>query len=151
MIKNKITAKSIINILIALFFLVCVIAPLISMLSRITPTGFKEVLHSAQFTSAVQNSITTAFVATIISIVLALMAAWALERTSIKLKAFFSMLFVLPMLIPSISHAFGLVALFGANGLVTNLLHLQGSICYSKYMYRDILPHRLPFQSQHRG
>lgn len=43
-------------------------------------------------------------------------------------KALFSILFVLPMLIPSISHALGLVTLFGRNGLLTNLFHMEWSI-----------------------
>ena len=126
--KRKKTTKIVINISIALFFIVCVIAPILSMLRRITPSGLKKVIASAQFSSAVVNSITTSLTATLISIVLALLAAWCLERTTIKGKAVFSMVFIVPMLIPSISHAFGLVALFGANGLVTNALSIKGNI-----------------------
>lgn len=126
--KRKIHVKTIVNICIALFFLVCVVAPLISMLCRITPNGFREIVKSPQFIPAVYNSVTTAFVATMISLILSLGAALCLERTTIKLKAFFSTIFVVPMLIPSISHAFGLVSLLGANGLLTNLLSLEGNI-----------------------
>ena len=122
------TSKLIINICIALFFIICVIAPIVSMLCRITPSGFASMVSSPQFLSAVINSVSTALVATIISLILAILAAWCIRRTDIKLKSLFGMIFVIPMLIPSISHAFGLVALFGANGLLTNLLHLNGSI-----------------------
>lgn len=125
---NKNTSKYIINICIALFFVVCVIAPIISMLCRITPSGFKAVMESPQFGPALLNSIMTALAATPLSLTLALLSAWCIHRTDIRHKALFSMIFVLPMLIPSISHAFGLVALFGANGIITNLLHLDGSI-----------------------
>lgn len=75
------------------------------------------------------------FGTTLISMTLALAAAWCLERTAIRLKGVFSLVFVIPMLIPSISHAFGLVALFGANGLLTNLLGLDSSI----YGFRGIV------------
>lgn len=122
------TSKLIINICIALFFIICVIAPIVSMLCRITPSGFSSMVSSPQFLPAVKNSISTALVATVISLILAILAAWCIRRTDIKLKSLFGMIFVIPMLIPSISHAFGLVALFGANGLLTNLLHLNGSI-----------------------
>ncbi len=74
--------------------------------------------------------------------VLALLAAFAIERSSIKCKPLFTILFTMPMLIPSISHAFGIVQLFGNNGLITRLLGLEngaygfvgivlGSIAYS--------------------
>lgn len=124
----KIPAKLIIQICIALFFIFCVILPIFSMLIRITPEGFREMVHSKQFLPAVRNSVMTALAATLITLLLSLAAAWCLERTAIRGRAVFSTLFVIPMLIPSISHAFGLVSLFGQNGFLTNLLHLKGSI-----------------------
>lgn len=126
--KKKFPAKIIIQVCIVLFFIFCVILPIVSMFFRITPEGFTKLVQSKQFLPAVKNSLLTGLTATVISLILALAAAWCLERTPIRGRAFFGMLFVLPMLIPSISHAFGLVALFGANGLITNLLKLKGSI-----------------------
>lgn len=125
---KKRKSSIVINICIALFFGICVIAPIVSMLLRITPEGFSSVVHSEQFSSAVVNSVSTALVAAVISMVLAIAAAWCLERTTIKLKAFFSVVFMVPMLIPSISHAFGLVALLGTNGIITNMFHLNFNI-----------------------
>ena len=55
-------------------------------------------------------------------------AAWCVERTRLPGKNLFSLLFVAPMLIPSMSHAFGLIALFGTNGLITRLLHVRTAI-----------------------
>ena len=126
--RNILSGKSVIKICITLFFVFCLILPIISMLCRITPEGIDRVIHSKQFLPALKNSFTTGLTATIISLVLAMAAAWCLERTRIRGKAIFGMLFVIPMLIPSISHAFGLVALFGANGLLTNLLDLDTAI-----------------------
>ena len=122
------TRRRIIYASISLFFAVTVIIPIVSMLSRISKGGLVSVLSSAQFKSATINSVYTAIIATVISLTIALVAAWCLERTAIKFKELFAIVFVVPMLIPSISHAFGLVALFGANGLVTNLLNLEGGI-----------------------
>ena len=85
-------------------------------------------ISSEQFSNALVNSITTALAATLISLLLALAAAFSLERSSIRFKAIFSVIFMMPMLIPSISHAFGLVALFGNNGLITNMINLDSSI-----------------------
>lgn len=110
------------------FFAFFVIAPIVSMLCRMTPDGMRSVFESPQFWPAVRNSLLTALVATVVSILLAFGAAWALARTHMRGREFFGLLFIVPMLIPSISHAFGLVALFGSNGLFTNLLHLKGNI-----------------------
>ncbi len=155
--------KYIPHICFALFFVVCVIAPVISMFCNITADGFRELVSSSQFGPAVGNSLLTALVAAIFSVVLASMAAYCLERTKIKCKSLFSILFAVPMLIPSISHAFGLVALFGRNGMVTNWFHATsyiygfwgivfGSLLYSFPVaflmissimrYEDGLPHK---------
>lgn len=120
--------STIINVCIALFFGLCVIAPILSMLVRITAKGFRQVVTSPQFVPAVWNSASTAFVAAVISLLLALLAAWCVERMAIRGKTIFSTLFLVPMLIPSISHALGLVALFGKNGILTNFLRLKGNI-----------------------
>ena len=140
--KKRFKTRTIVFVCIFLFLAFSILCPIVSMLARITPDGLSEMFSSPQFTSAIANSLTTALVATIISAALALAIAWAMERTDIRLKAFFSVAFVVPMLIPSISHAFGLVALLGRNGLVTKLLGLDitiygfwgiviGSIMYS--------------------
>lgn len=118
----------IINLSIAAFFCVCVILPICSMFTRITPKAFDVLIHSVQFGTAVQNSLKTSTASTLISITLALAAAWCLERTAIRFKSVFGMVFVIPMLIPSISHAFGLVTLFGTNGLLTNFFGLNSGI-----------------------
>ncbi len=112
----------------AVMFIAGLFAPLGSLFMRITPEGFSQVVHSPQFEAALWNSITTGLIATIISVTLGLAAAWSLERTAIRAKNFFAITFGVPMLIPSISHSFGLVALFGANGWLTNLFHWDFSI-----------------------
>ena len=111
-----------------LIFAVGVFAPLSSLFLRMTPESFAQVMNSPQFSNALWNSISTGLIATIIALTLALTAAWSLERTAIRGKNFFTVIFGVPMLIPSISHSFGLVALFGANGWLTNLFALDVNI-----------------------
>ena len=112
----------------AVMFIAGLFAPLGSLFMRITPEGFAQVIHSPQFSVALRNSISTGLIATIISVALGLAAAWSLERTAIRAKNFFAITFGVPMLIPSISHSFGLVALFGANGWLTNIFRWDFSI-----------------------
>ena len=70
------------------------------------------------------------------------MLAFALNRSRIRGKSLFIVLFTVPMLIPSISHGTGLVLLLGDNGILTNLLGVNiglygytgivmGSVLYS--------------------
>ncbi len=114
--KQRITVKIIIRVCLLLFFATVIVAPIIAMFLRITPESFKELTSSSQFKPALMNSLTTTLTATVISVFLAICASFAVCRTDIKGKNFFAMLFTLPMLIPSISHAYGLKALFGVNG-----------------------------------
>ena len=116
MMKRKNISQIIIQICVTLFFAVTIAAPIITMFTRITGEGFRSLTSSSRFVPAVINSVTTALTATIISMVLAICAAFSLRRTGIRGKSAFAMLFTVPMLIPSISHAYGLKALFGVNG-----------------------------------
>lgn len=115
-------------ICVAAIFFAGIFAPLGSLFLRITPFGFAQVIHSPQFSSALWNTISTGLIATIISLALALAAAWTLERTAIEHKNFFVIIFGVPMLIPSISHSFGLVALLGTNGWLTNIFQWDFNI-----------------------
>ena len=130
MTRRRNIARLTIRVSLILFFLAVVICPILSMFLRITPSGFRALVSSRDFVPAIVNSITTGLSATLISTALALGAAFALSRTDIKGKGVFSTLFVLPMLIPSISHAYGLKALIGANGsgILSRLLGLDLSI-----------------------
>jgi len=108
-------------------FLCAVFLPVISMLCRISWKGIADIYASSQFMPAVKNSLGSSLIGAAITLFLALLSAFCIERTNIKAKIFFTLVFTLPMLIPSISHAFGLVALFGANGAITRWLGLSGS------------------------
>jgi iron(III) transport system permease protein len=51
-----------------------------------------------------------------------------MRRSNIRCKNFFAALFMLPILIPSMSHGMGLILLFGVNGVITNALGITGNI-----------------------
>ena len=63
------------------------------------------------------NSFLSSLVTTIVSVSIALLLAWCVNRSNIRHKGVWSVIFTLPMLIPSISHGMGLTLLFGDNGL----------------------------------
>ena len=126
----------------AVFFLFSVILPVGRMLFGLADTDIGKVFSGEKFQKALLNSVTVSLTATLISLLLAAALAFCIARTSIRGKAFFKTILVLPMLLPSISHGMGLIILFGANGILTRLFGLStglygfwgivaGSVMYS--------------------
>lgn len=131
-----------VKLLLLAYLLATVVYPLLPLLGTITAQDVRRVLTSPQFLPMLGNSLLTTTLATGISVTLAFALAFALNRSGIRFKSGFVMLFTLPMLIPSISHGMGLVLLLGDNGLLTNLLGwnvglygckgiVMGSVLYS--------------------
>lgn len=121
--------------LLIAYLLVSVVLPIIYLFSSIRGNNITEVFTSAQFFPMLKNSVITTVIATAISVVLSFFLAYMINRSNIKFKSFFVVLFTIPMLIPSISHGMGLVFLFGDNGIVTNLLGLNIGL----YGYKGIV------------
>ena len=121
--------------LLLAYLLVSIALPIVYLFSSIRGQHINDVLTSAQFLPMLKNSVITTVIATVISIVLSFSLAFMLNRSNIKFKSFFVVLFTIPMLIPSISHGMGLVFLFGDNGIVTNLLGLNIGL----YGYKGIV------------
>ena len=125
------------GVVLALF----VLMPLVTMLCHIDANAWNTVFEGGQFWKAFGNSLATTAAATVISVLLAFVLAWAISRTNVKCKGLFSTVLVLPMLIPSISHGLGLINLYGNNGLFTRLFnttsHLYGyfGIIYGSVLY----------------
>lgn len=116
------------KILIACFFIVAVIFPLCAMLFNLASANIFEILSDPTTLTAIGRSVSVSVTATIISVFLAFVVAWCMNRTDIKLKGLFNILLTLPMLIPSISHGMGLIILFGSNGKLTNFFGFEEGI-----------------------
>ena len=116
------------KLMIGLFFVLSVILPIIIMIISIGDVDILRLLKSTQFIEALKNSLSTTITASIISVSLAFLLSVSILRTNIKHKNIFFVLLTLPMLIPSISHGMGLIILFGANGVITNLFSLSSNI-----------------------
>lgn len=108
--------------LLLIYLLITVVLPIGRLFGTIRGTDAAAVFSSAQFFPMLKNSLVTTVLATAVSVVLSFLLAFLLNRSRIRFKSVFVVLFTLPMLIPSISHGQGLVLLFGDNGLITNLL-----------------------------
>ncbi len=117
-----------VKIIVIAILVLLVILPLVSMFSQMTGGDFEAVVGSPVFLEALVNSLALSGVATVISVLLAMLLAFCVVRTGVRLKGMWSVILTLPMLIPSISHGMGLIILFGGNGILTNLFGLEGSI-----------------------
>lgn len=118
------------KLLMGLFLAVHILCPLLALVSHISAADIREVIFSVQFRPMLWNSFLSSLIATIVSLSGALLLAWCVNRTNIRQKGILSVIFTLPMLIPSISHGIGLTLLFGDNGFFTNItginIHLYG-------------------------
>lgn len=114
--------------ILACFFLIAVIFPLARMLVNLGGANVREILSRQQTVDAIIRSVKVSLTAAFLSVTLAGIAAWCVNRTGVRLKALFNILLIVPMLIPSISHGTGLVILLGSNGIITRLLGLSNDI-----------------------
>ena len=116
------------RIVLAVFFLVAAVLPLLGMFSQLASPGASAVFGTEQFRIACLNSIGVSLTSTVISLVLALAMSWVLCRTNIRAKSAIAVIMTLPMLIPSLALGMGLVFLLGSNGIITNALGLDFSL-----------------------
>jgi len=122
------TFKLSIYIFISLFLLVSFVYPLVSVIINVEWSGFASLIKQDLFKQSLVNSVIVSGISTILSVFIAYLLAYAINRTKIKFKKLLTIIFTLPMLIPSISHGLGLINLFGNNGILTKMLGIDFNI-----------------------
>jgi len=138
--KNK--SFSLLKYILLIYLSITILVPILKLFSTIKVSHITNLFTSPQFWPMLKNSLITTIIATIISVTISFLLAFALNRSRIRFKSIWVVLFTLPMLIPSISHGMGLVLLFGDNGILTNMLGINielygyigiimGSVIYS--------------------
>lgn len=125
----RLSGMSAARILLAVFFAVAVIVPVVALLLHLaSPGALGGVFSTPALGTALGNSVVSALLGTALSVALALAAALTLTRTNVPFRNVWAIVLTLPMLIPSIAHGMGLVYLFGSNGIVTNFLGTSWNI-----------------------
>lgn len=125
------------TVFLLVFYGLMIVYPFICLCTNIESGSLDELLNSEQFLLSLKNSLVVSSISTLISLIIAYILAFTLNRTNIKHKAFLAVLFTLPMLIPSVSHGIGFINLFGNNGLICDLDIfgikgiIMGSVMYS--------------------
>ena len=128
------------GILVSLFLIVSVLIPISKLFIYVKWETLGKLVTSNAFKNALNNSLIVTSISTVLSIIIAYVIAYTLNRVDIKFKKFFKLVFVFPMLIPSVSHGLGLINLFGTNGIISRYFDFNiigpvgiiiGSIMYS--------------------
>lgn len=109
-------------------FAVTLAGPLYSLFSKafLSKTGdfvwfqnYVDYFKSPSLTTSIFNTIDISIWSTIFSMLLGFGFAYALTRTRIKGKSFFKYMALIPIFIPTVVHALGLVYIFGKQGILT--------------------------------
>jgi iron(III) transport system permease protein len=113
--------------------LALVLYPIYSILveSVRSPEGFTLARYQRFFTSTyflhtLYNTLLVSGIATLLSIFLGFVFAYAVIRTNVPLKAFFTAVVLVPMLLPAFLIAFALILLLGRNGVVNRFMYSVG-------------------------
>jgi spermidine/putrescine transport system permease protein len=103
---------------------------------------FCELSKNREVTNAAKNTLTIAFIATIVSTIIGTMAALALQRYNFRLKAFSQVSLYIPIVIPEIVMGIGILILFSqVFGYVNNLFGLKGDARLSLGLGTVIVSH----------
>ncbi|MCL2033310.1 MAG: putative 2-aminoethylphosphonate ABC transporter permease subunit [Oscillospiraceae bacterium] len=114
-----------------LVFTIVLVFPLLSLFSKAFLSradefvGFQNYITyfgSPMLRASILNTIDISLWATMFSASLGFLYAYALTRTRIKGKVFFKYIALIPIFIPTVVHAIGLIYLFGRQGIVTGIL-----------------------------
>jgi ABC-type spermidine/putrescine transport system permease subunit II len=103
---------------------------------------FCELSKNRDVGSAARNTLTVAFVATIVSTIIGTMAALALQRYDFKIKPFSQLSLYIPIVIPEIVMGIGILTLFSQLfGIINNALGLNGAARLSLGLGTVIVSH----------
>ena len=110
--------------LLAILFLFLVL-PLIVMLCKANSNDYRYIFTHEKLLGAILNSLAYSLIGAFISVVLATLVAYLLNRSSIKGKKWYVLVLTLSMLIPTLSIGLGIRNLFGEGGLLDLLFNCK--------------------------
>src|SRR5207253_2933383 len=94
----------------------------------LTLANYEAFFSSSRLARILVNSLAVATVSTALTVLIALVLAYAVTRTTIRGKRFVSLMALLPLISPPFLVSLAFILLFGRNGLVTHGLGLDWSI-----------------------
>lgn len=120
--------REILTWFILIFLLVAIVFPLGLLLTKsfennsgefIGLSNFKEYFSNKNLLISLKNTFTISIASSVISLVLAFIYAYGVQRTTIRFKNIFKYIALMPLFAPTMMHGISLVYLFGRKGAVT--------------------------------
>lgn len=120
--------REILTWFILIFLIVAIVFPLGLLLTKsfennsgefIGLSNFKEYFSNKNLLISLKNTFTISIASSVISLVLAFIYAYGVQRTTIRFKNIFKYIALMPLFAPTIMHGISLVYLFGRKGAVT--------------------------------
>lgn len=120
--------REILTWFILIFLIVAIVFPLGLLLTKsfennsgefIGLSNFKEYFSNKNLLISLKNTFTISIASSVISLVLAFVYAYGVQRTTIKFKNIFKYIALMPLFAPTMMHGISLVYLFGRKGAVT--------------------------------
>jgi len=102
--------------------------------------NYKRYFNTPSLSNSIWNTISVSLVTTCFSTLLGFLYAYGITRTLMPGKTFFRYIALLPIFIPTVVHALGLVYIFGRQGIITRLgpdisLYGRNGIIISEIIY----------------
>lgn len=120
--------REILTWFILIFLIVAIVFPLGLLLTKsfennsgefIGLSNFKEYFSNKNLLISLKNTFTITIASSVISLVLAFIYAYGVQRTTIRFKNIFKYIALMPLFAPTMMHGISLVYLFGRKGTVT--------------------------------
>lgn len=120
--------REILTWFILIFLIVAIVFPLGLLLTKsfennsgefIGLSNFKEYFSNKNLLISLKNTFTISIASSVISLVLAFIYAYGVQRTTIRFKNIFKYIALMPLFAPTMMHGISLVYLFGRKGAVT--------------------------------
>jgi len=118
----------------AVWFLIFLLLPIMTIFSQVVTDkkgvfvgldNFSKYFETPALVRSIVNSFDVSVWSTVIAVTLAFLFAYGLTRTAIKGKAVLKYIAFLPLFVPTMVHAMGLISLFGKMGIITQKLGLD--------------------------
>lgn len=120
--------REILTWFILIFLIVAIVFPLGLLLTKsfennsgefIGLSNFKEYFSNKNLLISLKNTFTISIASSVISLVLAFIYTYGVQRTTIRFKNIFKYIALMPLFAPTMMHGISLVYLFGRKGAVT--------------------------------
>lgn len=126
--KKKFTKLQFTGLCVFLILFIVILLPLINFFLSFSIYEYKKVFLNSQIWKSVKESIIIAGFVVCITVPLSLLCSFGVTHTNVKHKNIFSIFCMIPIFLPPISFGFGILTVFGKNGLLNNILSVRISL-----------------------